>query len=81
MATTQITVRLPDDEVTFIDSLIEAGRAASRAAVVSGAIRREQRRQAAIRDLEILTATAGEPDPDDLDGLAAWGAALPLDID
>ncbi len=44
------------------------------------ALRRNvERNQAAQRDLEILAATEGTPDPDDLDGLARWGSRQPLD--
>ncbi len=78
--TIQITVRLPDDEVQFLDDQVAAGRATSRAAAVSAAVRRERRRLVAIRDLEILTA-AEHADPDDLDGLARHAARRPLDLD
>jgi hypothetical protein len=35
----------------------------------------------ALRDVAILTATAAEEDPDDLDGLTAHAARTPLDLD
>lgn len=79
--TIQITVRLPDDEVKFIDDQVKARKATGRAAVVSKALRREQRRQAAIRDLDILAAAANDSDPDDLHGLAAWAQPQALDLD
>lgn len=69
--TTQITVRLPDDEVEFIDTEVAAGAAASRAAVVSRALRREMRRAANARDIAIMLK---RPDVD-LDDLAAYNAA------
>jgi mRNA interferase MazF len=64
---TQITIRLPDEQVSFIDEMIKRGQATSRAAVVDRALEHEQRRLAAERDIEILAATAGEPD--ELDGV------------
>lgn len=69
--TTQITVRLPDDEVAFIDTEVASGDAASRAAVVSRALRREMRRAANARDIAIILK---RPDAD-LDDLAAHNAA------
>ncbi|MHB1535509.1 MAG: ribbon-helix-helix domain-containing protein [Acidimicrobiales bacterium] len=72
----QLTVRLPDDLVEFIDHQIEAGDATSRAAVVAAALERQRRRDIAERDAAILCrATAG----DDLDALAAFAARTPLD--
>jgi Arc/MetJ-type ribon-helix-helix transcriptional regulator len=73
---TQIAVRLPEDLVDFIDQLVASGRASSRAAVVSQALRRERRREVAARDAAILAA-AGEGD--DLDELARHVVDLPLD--
>lgn len=76
--TTQIAVRLPDEMVAFLDDAVASGHAASRAAVVATALEREMRRQAAVRDAEILTRTG--PD-DDLDPLVAWNAAHAAPID
>ncbi len=53
--TTQIAVRLPDDIVEFLDGEVSEGRAKSRAQVVVRALEREQRRQLAARDVEILS--------------------------
>jgi Arc/MetJ-type ribon-helix-helix transcriptional regulator len=75
---TQIAVRLPDEQVAFVDDLVASGQATSRADVVSKALAREQRRQAAERDVAILAAHAGEPH--DLDGLAEWVSAHPVDL-
>jgi Arc/MetJ-type ribon-helix-helix transcriptional regulator len=75
--TTQIAVRLPEELVDFIDSLVSDGRATSRAAVVSRALQRERRREIAARDAEILAATGTEDD--DLDALAQHAARVPLD--
>ena len=75
--TTQITVRLPDDLVAFVDETVERGDAPSRATAVARALDRERRRQAAERDVAILIATARDHDPDDMDALAAYVARLP----
>ncbi len=72
----QIAVRLSEELVEFIDQLVSDGRAPSRAAVVSQALRREQRRLVAARDAAIL---AGDPGGDDLDALAEHVARTPLD--
>lgn len=68
---TQIAVRLPDAVVTFLDRSVAAGQAPSRAALVTAALEREMRRQAAQQDAEILRA-AGPAD--DLDELVSWSA-------
>lgn len=56
---TQIAVRLPEDIVAFLDSEVSGGRAKSRAQVVLRALEREQRRQLAVRDVELLSDGAG----------------------
>ena len=66
---TQIAVRLPDEMVIFLDQAVAQGRAASRAALVSTALEREMRRQAAERDAEILRKRGTG---DDLDSLVDW---------
>lgn len=77
----QITVRLPDDLVEFVDDLVSHGDAVSRAAVVSRALDRERRRQVAERDIAILTLTNSDDD-DDFDGLAKFAAKTPMpDLD
>jgi len=72
----QLTVRLADDLVAFIDERVERGEARSRAAVVASAIDRERRRAAAERDAAILAAAGRDHD---LDSLAAFAqhTALP----
>ncbi|MHB8451611.1 MAG: YlcI/YnfO family protein [Mycobacteriales bacterium] len=72
----QVTVRLPDDLVAFIDRRVEQGRAASRAAVVAAAVDRERRREIAERDASILAGVSGE---EGLDALAAFAARTPFD--
>ena len=76
--TTQIAVRLADDIVAFVDEQVRSGAAPSRAAVVARALERERRREAGARDARIYAAVA---DTDDLDGLAGWAAAQPMNID
>ncbi|GAB3707308.1 YlcI/YnfO family protein [Mariniluteicoccus flavus] len=66
---TQIAVRLPDEVVAFLDRSVAAGLSPSRAALVTAAVEREMRRQAALRDAEILRADGAQ---DDLDDLVAW---------
>lgn len=77
----QIAVRLPDEIASFVDAEVAAGRAPSRAAVVTRALERDRRRRLALADVEILTRTGGSNDPDDLDALAEYGARLPSDLD
>ena len=72
----QLTVRLADDLVDFIDERIQEGKASSRAAVVSAAIDGERRRAIAERDVAILAQAASG---DDLDDLAAYAAHVGLD--
>ena len=69
----QIAIRLSDELVAFVDEIVESGRERSRAAVVTRALEREQRRMVATRDAEILAATG--PDPQ-LEGLADYAAGL-----
>lgn len=71
----QLTVRLPDELVDFIDQRVVQG-ATSRAAVIAAAVERERRREVAERDVKIL-AQAGNDD--DFDGLAAFAARTRLD--
>jgi Arc/MetJ-type ribon-helix-helix transcriptional regulator len=73
--TRQVTVRLPEELVAFIDRRVASGKAGSRAVVVAAAVERERRREIAERDAMIL-ATAG---PDDLDDLARYGAGVAFD--
>ena len=74
----QIAVRLSDDLVAFVDSIVAAGGQRSRAAVVSRALERERRRTIAARDAEILAASG--PDAD-LASLADHAVDVPLDLD
>jgi Arc/MetJ-type ribon-helix-helix transcriptional regulator len=76
--TTQIAVRLPDDMVEFLDRLVSAGRATSRASVIERALAREIRIQIAARDAAILADA--RPDQD-MDSLADYASGLGLDFD
>jgi Arc/MetJ-type ribon-helix-helix transcriptional regulator len=73
---TQITVRLPEELVEFVDQEVRENLARSRAQVVSRALDRERRRRAQERDVAILRESGPAPD---LDALARWAAAVPLD--
>lgn len=66
---TQITVRLPDHMVAFLDETVAAGNASSRAALVASALEREMRRLAAEADAAILRERGAA---DDLDPLVDW---------
>jgi antitoxin MazE3 len=72
----QVTVRLPDELVEFMDERVERGDATGRAAVVTAALERERRRQVAERDAAILARSHEE---DDFDDLAAFAADTVLD--
>lgn len=69
--TKQITVRLPDDQVDFLDQEVSAGKAPSRAAAISRALRREQRRRQAERDLLSMLESGDDPD---LINLPEWAS-------
>jgi Arc/MetJ-type ribon-helix-helix transcriptional regulator len=70
----QIAVRLPDELVEFVDTLVRDGSAKSRAAVVTRALERERRRAVAERDVEILRREGDDPD---IESLARYVARLP----
>ncbi len=73
----QITVRLPDELVEFVDAEVVRGTASSRADAVAKALIRERRRQTALVDVAILRASAADTD---LDDLAAHTADHPIDL-
>ncbi|MEC5149427.1 hypothetical protein [Cryobacterium sp. GrIS_2_6] len=79
--TRQIAIRLSDDLVDFIDRTIAAGSEGSRAAVITRALEREQRRMLAERDIKILSASHGANADDGLDDLARFAATLPAGSD
>ena len=73
----QIAVRLPDELVDFVDSVVASGSERSRAAVVTRALERERRRTIAARDAEIIAASG--PDAD-FASLAAHAVGVPVDL-
>jgi len=75
--TIQIAVRLPDGIVEYVDQQVASGAAASRAAVVARALERDRRRHIAEQDAHIYAADGRG----DLDDLASWTAAQPMEID
>jgi len=66
---TQIAVRLPDEVVAFLDRAVASGSAPSRAAVVTAALERHMRLQAAQMDVDVLHQHGAT---DDLDPLVRW---------
>ncbi len=74
----QIAVRLPDDIVDFLDGLVSAGKANSRAVVVTRALERERRRAVAARDVAILSRVG---DDREMDSLAEHVASAPLELE
>ena len=80
--TVQITVRLPDELVAFVDDEVARGVATSRADAVTKALVRERRRRRALQDVAILQAEAAGGGTDaDLDDLARHAAAHPVPLD
>ncbi|MFD4358052.1 ribbon-helix-helix domain-containing protein [Nocardia sp. NPDC058518] len=74
----QITVRLPEQTVDWLDSVIAKGGASSRAVIIEQALVRERLRRSAEADAAILAAAQGAPG-DDMDDLAAYAARTPMD--
>ncbi|MGI8506574.1 MAG: YlcI/YnfO family protein [Solirubrobacteraceae bacterium] len=73
----QIAVRLSDELVDFVDTIVQNGDERSRAAVVTRALERERRRMIATRDARILAESG--PDPD-LEALAGHLAGTSIDL-
>ncbi len=76
--TKQIAVRLPDDLVDFLDSLVTEGRFDSRAAVIAREIKRLKRRVEAEADAEIYRREGDDPD---LLAFVRHAARQPMDLD
>jgi Arc/MetJ-type ribon-helix-helix transcriptional regulator len=76
--TTQITVRLPEELVAFVDEMIAGGAVTSRAEAVTRALIRERRRQTALADVAILRLRGGDPDHV---AIAEHTAAHPVELD
>ena len=81
--TVQITVRLPDELVAFVDAEVARGSVTSRAEAVARALTRERRRRRALQDVAILQAEAatGPDGGDDMDELARHTATHPVPLD
>ena len=75
---TQLTVRIADDLVAFVDDQVTAGRATSRAAVIASALDAARRRALAERDAAILAGAPAESERD-FDRLADFASKTPLD--
>jgi Arc/MetJ-type ribon-helix-helix transcriptional regulator len=75
--TRQITVRLHEELVEFVDALVAEGVVESRAQAVALALTRERRRRTALHDAEILRGAATDPE---LDAVAAFAGAHPVDL-
>lgn len=58
--------------MAFLDNTVAAGLASSRAALVTQAVQREMRHQAALADVRVLTTRGAA---DDLDDVVAWTAS------
>ena len=67
---TQIAVRLPDELVAELDSIVSSGEEPSRASIVEQALVRELRRRAWVREVEVLTAKGSSYE--DLQGLDGY---------
>jgi metal-responsive CopG/Arc/MetJ family transcriptional regulator len=76
--TQQIAIRIPDDLVGYLDEAVRSGAGSSRAAIITRALERERRRDAARRDVAILAAAGGYPD---LDALVRFTSAGSIDVD
>jgi Arc/MetJ-type ribon-helix-helix transcriptional regulator len=74
--TMQITVRLPEHLVEFVDAEVKEGRVRSRADAVAKALHRDQRRRRAEADAAIY---ANGTDPD-ADAIVAHISAHPVDL-
>ncbi|NNN22146.1 MAG: antitoxin [Acidimicrobiales bacterium] len=73
----QVTLRLSEELLEFIDDLVANGEALSRAAVVSRALNHERRRIIAAQDVAILARLNGS---DKLHDLAVLDSHMALDI-
>ena len=79
----QITTRLPDADVDFLDAMVADGMIRDRTDGVHTAVELLRRVLRARNELGTVAAvrSAGESLYPDLDGLAEWGATRPLDFD
>ncbi|MFD3705896.1 antitoxin [Nocardia sp. NPDC058658] len=73
---TQISVRLSDETVNYLDSTVSSGAAPSRAVIIERALERDRLRRQAEADAAILATAA--PDAD-MDELATYAVVTPMD--
>jgi Arc/MetJ-type ribon-helix-helix transcriptional regulator len=76
--TVQITVRLPDELVEFVDALVAEGAVKSRAEAVHWALLRDRRRRVALTDVEILRERGDDPE---LQAFVDFTSEHPLELD
>jgi Arc/MetJ-type ribon-helix-helix transcriptional regulator len=74
--TIQITVRLPESLIAFVDADVKEGRVRSRADAVAKALHREQRQRRAEADAAIYTSGADA----DADAIVTHTSAHPVDL-
>lgn len=58
----QITIRISDESAAYIDGLVEAGKAKSRAAYVDKIVRRQKRQERAVHDALIYAQQGEDPE-------------------
>jgi Arc/MetJ-type ribon-helix-helix transcriptional regulator len=76
--TVQITVRLPDELVEFVDALVAEGAVKSRAEAINWALMRDRRRRRALADIEILRRHGEDPE---LQALTDFASANPVELE
>jgi Arc/MetJ-type ribon-helix-helix transcriptional regulator len=59
---TQMTVRLADESAAFVDKMVEAGEASSRASALDRLVRQEVRRRRAQQDALIYAQHGEDPE-------------------
>ncbi|APE37416.1 hypothetical protein BOX37_29710 [Nocardia mangyaensis] len=75
----QISIRLAEATVRYLDSTVSSGAAPSRAAIIEQALERDRLRRTAEADAAILAALAESTPDDDMNDLAAHAARTPMD--
>lgn len=75
----QIAVRLPDELVAELDSIVRSGQEPSRASIVEQALLRELKRRAWAKEVEVLTAQGSTYE--DLEGLDDYLGRIPDPLD
>jgi Arc/MetJ-type ribon-helix-helix transcriptional regulator len=79
----QMTVRIPDNLAKYVDQRVESGEASSRAEMIARALDELMRREEREREMALLDDLNARHESlyPDLDGLAEWGAQLPMDVE